>query len=120
MSHAFKIDEHLPIEVAELCRARGFAAATIYEQEMGGADDPRVIDVCQSEKRALISMDLDFADLRTYPPNKYYGLIVLRLGRQDKHHILHVVPSIFPLLETEPLAGQLWIVDESSVRIRSS
>ena len=62
--------------------------------------------------------DLDFADIRASPPKDYAGLLVLRLSRQDKLHVLSVFERLLLVLETEPLEGKLWIVDENRVRIR--
>jgi predicted nuclease of predicted toxin-antitoxin system len=114
----FKLDENLPADLHDLLRTAGHEAATAHEQGLSGAPDTRVAEVCRSEGRVLLTLDLDFADLRAYPPEEHAGLIVLRLSHQDKHSVAHVVRQILPLIETEPLAGHLWVVDEHSVRIR--
>ena len=114
----FKVDEALPTEVALLLRSAGHEAETVYEEGMTGWDDPDVGHRCQEEKRALVTMDVGFANVRAYPPNRYAGLIVMRLGRQDKAHVLSVIRSVLPLLGREPLDGRLWIVEEGRVRVR--
>ncbi|MCG2767887.1 MAG: DUF5615 family PIN-like protein [Anaerolineae bacterium] len=78
----FKIDENLPIEVAELLRQAGYGATTVLEQNLGGRADSDVASVCQREGYALVTMDMDFADIRAYPPEQYPGIIVLRLKQQ--------------------------------------
>ena len=78
----FKTDENLPVEVAEALRDAGFDALTIHDQKMVGDSDPQVASVCQNEKRALVTLDLDFSDIRTYPPDQYPGIIVLRPRNQ--------------------------------------
>ncbi len=37
----FKIDENLPIEIAELLREAGYDAMTVEEQNMSSADRPQ-------------------------------------------------------------------------------
>lgn len=69
---------------------------------------------------AVATLDLDFANIRSYPPEEYPGLIVLRVGSQAKKNVLAVIASIIPLLEREPLDRHLWIVDEDEVRVRGS
>jgi predicted nuclease of predicted toxin-antitoxin system len=115
----FKIDENLPVEVAQLLREAGLDVFTVLEQGLGGAKDPIIARVCQDERRTLVTLDTHFADIRTYPPGDYAGLIVLRLTRQDKPHVLQVMSRAFRLFTTEALEGQLWIVDERRVRIRT-
>jgi predicted nuclease of predicted toxin-antitoxin system len=114
----FTVDENLPIEVAELFRQAGHEAATVLDQDLGGRDDRAVATICQQEARALVTLDLDLADIRTYPPAHYAGMVVLRLQHQDKPHVLEVFARVIPLLSQEPLAQQLWIVEEHRIRIR--
>jgi predicted nuclease of predicted toxin-antitoxin system len=114
----FKVDENLPTEVAEVLRSAGHNAVTVGDQRMVGQPDTDVATVCQAEGRAVVTLDLDFADIRVYPPRDYAGIIVLRLARLDKPHVLSVVQRLAPVLEHEPLAGKLWIVEETSVRVR--
>ena len=114
----FKVDENLPLEVAERLRAYGHDAQTVLEQELGGSDDSRLAALCQREGRALVTLDMDFADIRAYPPADLPGLIVLRLGRQDKMTVLSVLAQLIEVLRSESLTGKLWIFEESRVRIR--
>jgi predicted nuclease of predicted toxin-antitoxin system len=114
----FKIDENLPIEVAELLRGDGHDAYTVFEQELSGASDIHVSQICQAEGRILITLDIDFADIRTYPPQNYPGLVVLRLKQQDKPTILALILQILPRFKTEPIMHRLWIVDPNRIRIR--
>ena len=114
----FKIDENLPDEVADSLRNAGHEASTVYAQGHGGTADEHLGQFCLGEKRALVTLDLDFADNRRYPPKQYQGLIVLRVGSQDKRHVLGVFGHVIPMIGKEPLAGHLWIVEEQRVRIR--
>lgn len=114
----FKVDENLPAEAAELLSSAGHDAVTVGEQRMVGEPDMNVAMVSQREGRAVVTLDLDFADIRAYPPGDYGGIIVLRLARLDKPRVLSVLQRLLPLLEGEPLVGKLWIVEETSVRVR--
>jgi len=113
-----KIDENLPIEAVDSLRHAGHDTATVSEQDLGGASDLDVAAVCQREKRALITLDTDFADIRAYPPEQFPGLIVLRLHRQEKNHVLEVLDHLMRVLSREPLERHLWIVEETRIRIR--
>ena len=115
----FKVDENLPIDVAKVLRAHSHDAMTIFDQQMVGELDPRVASVCKSEDRALITLDLDFSDIRTYPPNEYPGIIILRPRTQSKPDVLAIIEKLLPLLNgSEKLVGNLWIVQENGIRIR--
>ena len=114
----FKIDENLHPDVARFLRDHGNDAVTVWDQDLRGTPDANLAAVCRAEGRALVTLDLDFADIRTYPPEEYPGLIVLRIAHQDKASVLETLARIMPMLERESLDKHLWIVDEQSVRIR--
>jgi len=97
----------------------GHDVLSVLDQEMGGAEDSRIASVCQREQRILVTLDNDFADIRTYPPSRYSGIIVLRLNRQDRDHICDVFNDVLPHLTEEPIHHRLWIVSEENVRIRT-
>jgi predicted nuclease of predicted toxin-antitoxin system len=93
----FKVDENLPVEVAQLLREAGHDAITFLEQKMGGAKDQVIARICQDEQRALVTLDTHFSDIRTHPPTEFSGLIVLRLSRQDKTHVLQVMTKVIKM-----------------------
>ena len=115
----FKVDENLPVEVVELMRQAGHDAKTVLKQHMSGAADFDIALVCQREGRILVTLDLDFADIRAYPPAQYPGFIVLRLRKQDKPHVLEILNRMLLVFPDEPLEQHLWIVEETQIRIRS-
>ena len=39
---SFKVDENLPVEVAEILREGGYDAVSVLDQELGGAEDPDI------------------------------------------------------------------------------
>ena len=114
----FKTDGNLPVEPAQLLREAGYDAATIVDEQMVGDTDEDVASACRSEGRVLLTLDLDFADVRMYPPAHDPGVVVFRLRRQDKVHVLSVLKRLLPLFADEQVTGQLWIVEEGRLRIR--
>jgi predicted nuclease of predicted toxin-antitoxin system len=116
----FKIDENLPIDLGELFTAHGHNAVTVLSQHLGGASDEDIAKICSAENRALVTLDIDFADIRTYPPEYYPGIIVLRLKHQDKLHVIQIAERLLRILPKESLDKHLWIVEEEKIRIRGS
>ena len=114
----FKLDENLPGTVAVLFAEAGHNAATVSEQGMTGASDLSIASVCRREGRALVTLDTDFADIRTYPPQDYSGLVVFRLSRQGPGRVLEVAARFLEALPETSLQGQLWIVEDERIRIR--
>lgn len=115
----FKADENLPVEVRDDLRSAGHDALTVADQRMAGQADIQIARVCRAEARAILTLDLDFSDIRVYPPADYAGIIVLRPAAQNIPSIRRLVRQVIALIPTEPLAGNLWIVDDGRVRIRA-
>ena len=114
----FKIDENMPVEAAELLKQEGYDVVTIFGQNLVGTSDANLVKVCQKEERVLVTLDADFADIRTYRPEKFSGIIVMRLNRQDKNHVLEVFKRSMLLFKREPVDKRLWVVEKDRVRIR--
>jgi predicted nuclease of predicted toxin-antitoxin system len=115
-----KLDENVPIEAAELLRAADWECDTVYDEGLTGADDPEVAAACQSGARVLFTLDLDFADIRAYPPSEYVGIVVLRPMEPSRRQALELVSRVLPVLSAEWTEHRLWIVEPGRVRIRGA
>lgn len=116
----FKVDENLPIEVASLLTEAKHDVATVTDQGVGGVSDAELAALCKEEGRAIVTLDLGFGDIRSYPPSEYPGVVVFRLDQQDKENIETLCRRLITTLENEELTGALWIVEQDQVRIRRS
>ncbi len=91
-----KIDENLPLEVADLFRTAGHDATTVGDERLGGRPDATLASLVRREERAL------------------------RLNHQDKPHVLQVMARLMPVFTLEGLEGhrrsseQPWIASIGS------
>jgi predicted nuclease of predicted toxin-antitoxin system len=116
----FKIDENLPVEAAKIFLKLGYDADTIFAEGLKGSSDEELINVCKKEDRILVTLDLDFSDVRVYPPGSVPGIIILRIADQSADSTLSVLNKVILAVNKENPAGKLWIVDEKRIRIRES
>jgi predicted nuclease of predicted toxin-antitoxin system len=114
----FKIDENLPVECAHLLRESGFITDTVDEERLSGSNDSILLEFSRSEARVLVTLDLDFADLRLYPPGSHSGIVVIRSKQQDKTTLISLLRRLLPVLHNRSAQGQLWIVEEDRIRYR--
>ncbi len=114
----FKLDENLPVELADMFREAGHDAVTVLDQDLRGARDPDLASACMREGRVIVTFDTDFADIRTYPPGAYPGFVIFRLDSQARGHVLEIGTRLLKILSSATIDGQLWIVEESRVRVR--
>lgn len=115
-----KVDENMPTEAAQFLRAAGWECDTVVDETLSGAEDPRLSEVCRAEGRVLFTLDLDFADIRAYPPSEYVGIVVFRPPKPSRAAVLDLLQSAIPMLATEWAENRLWIVEPGRIRIRSA
>jgi predicted nuclease of predicted toxin-antitoxin system len=70
----FKIDENLHADVAALLASDGYDAHTVHAEGLRGCDDAVLAQHCRGEDRAIVTLDLDFAEIRTFPPAAHQEL----------------------------------------------
>ena len=116
----FKLDENLPELVRDSLHELGHDTHTVAEEGLTGAQDAVVFVACVAEDRVLITLDVDFADIRTYPPGSHPGIWVLRPPKQTFKAIDALVRAGLRLSAVERVRGQLWVIDEQRVRIRDA
>ena len=113
-----KLDENIPQRAVSVLRVMGIDVETARSEHLAGAADPVILAACIAEDRVLVTLDLDFADMRAYPPGSHLGIWVLRPPQQTFDAIVGLAQAGVRLAAVERTAGQLWIIDERQIRIR--
>lgn len=115
----FKIDENLPLEIANIFTNASYDTETVYSEKLVGATDQTLTKKCKEEKRVLITLDLDFADIRFLSQDIIPGIIVIRTEDQTVDSIKPIIKSLIKKIDKgEVPLKKLWIVDEEKIRIR--
>jgi predicted nuclease of predicted toxin-antitoxin system len=118
MSARFKLDENIPRDALELLRGQGHDVETVVSEGLGGRADDAILRAAHEEQRVLVTLDMDFADIRAYPNSEHSGIWVLKPVNQSASRTLGLLRSAVRLLATESATGSLWIVEPHRVRIR--
>lgn len=119
MGTRFKLDENLPRDAERLLRQAGHDVHTVVDEQLSGSADTRIFEAALLERRVLVTFDLDFADIRQYPPATHCGIWVLRPRAQTIESALALLSSALRFLDSEPVDGCLWIIEPERIRIRS-
>ena len=78
----FKLDENLGKSALELLVQAGHDVDNVLQEGLNGTDDENLFRVCQTEERALITLDHDFGQTLRFPPKSSFGIAVLELPRR--------------------------------------
>lgn len=113
-----KLDENFGTRTIHIFREAGHETETVVEEALGGASDERIFEVCVQERRCLITLDLDFADVLRFPPHMTAGVAVLRLPSQASLGLLEsVVRDLVRMTALEDIVGRLWIAEPGRIRV---
>ena len=75
----FLIDANLPRAAIDVCQKFGHQVEFARDIGMAAAPDEQIAARARESGAALLTRDLDFGDVRRYPPDQYQGIVVLRL-----------------------------------------
>ncbi|HBQ95812.1 MAG: DUF5615 family PIN-like protein [Firmicutes bacterium] len=115
----FKLDENMPVSLVRTLNQAGYDVETVYSESIAGIADDTLLDVCQSEQRILMTLDLDFANVVDYPPGTYAGIVVFRLKETGATATaVGVRRWLLAVRNARMQPGSLWIVDDYRIRIR--
>jgi predicted nuclease of predicted toxin-antitoxin system len=116
----FLVDANLPRSIVELILRLGHEAEFARDIGLGAAPDRAIAARAQATRAALLTRDLDFADVRNYPPEQYSGIVVFRFPDDVVAKEIVRLAEIF-LRESnfvDQLPGHLAIVERDRVRFR--
>ena len=114
----FKLDENLGHRAVEVFRVAGHEAATVVEQSLCSSPDNELIDLCRSEKRCLITMDVEFGNPFMFKPSQYSGIALLRLPHKlGTDDIEAAIRTLLGGLEKDQIVGKLWVIQRGRIRV---
>lgn len=94
MTCAVKLDENLGRSAVALLRDAGYVADRVHDQGLSGATDEVVWRRVCAENRFFITLDLDFSDVRRFPPGSHAGILLLRPDSRGRREALEILKRI--------------------------
>ena len=113
-----KLDENLSQVHAEFLQQTGYDCDRVTDEGLSGADDYTVWQETCREGRFFITLDLDFSDIRQFPPGTHPGILLLRPNSCDRQAVLNLLSRILNEYSLEDLQGCFIVADERQIRIR--
>jgi len=114
----FKIDENLPSRLKTVIQQAGHEESTVHGEGLAGADDSRIMEACREAQLALLTLDLDFANIIAYPSGSHHGVLVVRPGGLDAGTVEKVMKDLLESADLARLEGSTVIVEPGRLRVR--
>ncbi len=77
-----KLDENMPGALIELLCFAGHDVTTAHDENLSGVNDLIVLRTAAQESRLLMTFDVGFGDIRSFPLGSHAGIVVFRLKDQ--------------------------------------
>jgi predicted nuclease of predicted toxin-antitoxin system len=113
-----KLDENLSRHLKPALASLQHNVATVIDEDLLSQPDPIVAAAANNEGRMLLTLDLEFADLRKYPPGSHPGVILFRPRSFGPLAVNRFVEEFVRDTNLEHLAGCVVVVDPTRVRVR--
>lgn len=113
-----KLDENLSRHLKDRLSLLGHDASTVLEEGLLGKVDVDVGAAAKDEDRMVFTLDLDFADLRKFPPGSHPGVVLFRPRSMGPLAVNEFVLRFVRQTELAELAHCLVVVEPHRIRVR--
>ena len=114
----FFADECVYKVTVDLLRSWEHSVITVQDAGLAGKPDEEILAYAISHERVLITIDMDFSNIRHYPPTAHKGIIVAKMRPRNSAQVHKVLEYLLNNVEESVLNQSLVIVDHNKYRIR--
>jgi predicted nuclease of predicted toxin-antitoxin system len=113
-----KLDENLSRHLQAMLSHRQHDVLTAGDEGLLSQPDMIIAQAARGEGRMLMTLDLDFADLRNYPPGSHPGIVLFRPSNYGPLAVNQFVDAFVRDNDLEAFTGCLVVVEPKRIRIR--
>ncbi|MBI2335612.1 MAG: DUF5615 family PIN-like protein [Deltaproteobacteria bacterium] len=113
-----KLDENISRHLKPILQKLNHDVMTAADEGLLSQPDPIIAAVCKEERRILLTLDVEFADLRKYPPGCFPGIILFRPESYGPLAVNHFIENFVANTNLEEFRNCIVVVDATRIRIR--
>jgi predicted nuclease of predicted toxin-antitoxin system len=114
-----KLDENLSRHLKPVLTAQGHDVLTAADENLLSRPDTEIARAAAAEQRMLLTLDVEFADLRKYPPGSHPGIVLFRPISLGPRSVNRFIAEFIRSTDLPRLAGCVAVVDSVHVRVRT-
>jgi len=113
-----KLDENLSRHLKPLLEKLEHDVCTVLDENLLSQPDTRIGAAAKAEGRILFTLDLEFGDLRKYPPGGHHGVILFRPYSMGPLGVNQFIAGFVAQVDLLDFSGCVVIVEPDKVRVR--
>ena len=113
-----KLDENLSRHLKSALTTLQHDVSTAQDEGLLSQPDPVIAEAAQREERVLQTLDVEFANLKKYPPGSHPGIILFRPRSLGPLAVNRFVEGFMHAARLEELLRCVVIVEPHRVRVR--
>ena len=113
-----KLDENLSRHLKPALIGLGHDVLTAADENLLSHPDTEIAQAAKDEHRILMTLDIEFADLRKYPPGSHPGVILFRPLSLSPLSVNAFITDFIRRTDLDKLSGCVAVVDPVHVRVR--
>lgn len=114
----FLADMGLSVQVVEWLRAQGYEAVHLREEGLHRLPNGDIFIKASSEKRIILTLDLDFSEIAALAKGDKASVVVFRLHNTRTAHMIKRLAAVLDVSKDALGKGAVITVEESRHRIR--
>ena len=118
----FFADQCVSRSIMEALEAEGYEVLRLKDYLPINAPDPDVLAKAQELDAILVSLNGDFADIVSYPPSRFKGIVALQIKNHPEvtqRLMAKLTDYLSAYLEADHYTGKLFLVEVHRIRIRT-
>jgi predicted nuclease of predicted toxin-antitoxin system len=113
-----KLDENLSRHLKTALTTLGHDVLTAADEGLLSQPDSVVAQAATAEGRMILTLDLEFGDLRKHPPGRHPGIVLFRPRSYGPLAVNRFVDAFVRETNLGELAGSVVLVEPDRVRVR--
>ena len=106
-----KIDENLSRAHGLVLEQAGHDVADVFQEQLAGAKDEVLWSHVSAEGRFLITLDIDFSDVREFAPGTHAGILLVRTTHPSISTVSAILRRVLAETGLDALAGCLAVAE---------
>jgi len=111
MSLKFLLDENVPYSTYRYLKSRGFKVSYVPS----GIRNKEVAELAKKTGAVLVTRDWDFSNVMLYPPEKYNGIIILKIHPPLGKDLIRALENFLSVVKD--LNGRTFIIYRDRIEI---